>query len=136
MISTLFLIAATFMGATTMATPDAQAASAGLESYRWKARPLVVFAPSPTTPAYLQQMEKLEAARAAVKERDMVVLTVTTANDPLRERLGVPLDQFQVVLVGKDGHIAQRWSEATKPTLIFALIDRMPMRRDEMKRGN
>ncbi|OYX15212.1 MAG: hypothetical protein B7Z15_01300 [Rhizobiales bacterium 32-66-8] len=136
MISTLFLIAATFMGASSMVTSDAQAGPAGLESYRWKARPLVVFAPSPTTPAYVLQMEKLAAANAAVKERDMVVLSVTSASDPLRERLGVPADRFQVVLVGKDGHIAQRWSEPTKPTLIFALIDRMPMRQDEMKRGN
>ncbi|MEP9350965.1 DUF4174 domain-containing protein [Xanthobacter sp. KR7-225] len=110
------------------------AAAASLDSYHWRARPVVVVAPSTADARYAEQAARLAADRAGLAERDMVVLTVTGADDPLRRRLDVPSDGFRVLLVGKDGHVAGRWSAPVDPSTLFALIDRMPMRRDEMRR--
>lgn len=111
------------------------ASATSLDGLRWKARPLVLFAPAADDPRLSDQVARLAGAQAGLKERDMVVLTVVAAEDPLRTRLKAPRDGFLVVLVGKDGHVAERWTTPQNPGGIFALIDRMPMRRDEMRRG-
>lgn len=111
------------------------ASATSLDTLRWKARPLVLFAPAADDPRLSDQVARLAGAQAGLKERDMVVLTVVAPDDPLRTRLKAPRDGFLVVLVGKDGHVAERWTTPQNPGGIFALIDRMPMRRDEMRRG-
>ncbi len=109
-------------------------ASAGqLDDLRWKARPLVLFAPQAQDPRLTDQMARLRGTGADLKARDMVVLTIVAADDPLRARLKAPKEGFLMVLVGKDGHVAERWTTPQDPGTIFALIDRMPMRRDEMR---
>lgn len=122
------------LAAAVIVASAAYAAPTDLASYRWKARPLVIIAPSEDQPAFKKQMAEVEAQTQALNERDMVVLKVTRSDDPLRTTLGVRGDAFQVVLVGKDGHIAERWSSPVSLSTVFALIDRMPMRRDEMRR--
>lgn len=125
--SLLALGLAASLGETAFAT--------SLDDLRWKARPLVLFAPATDDPRLTDQIGQLKAAAAGLKDRDMVVVTVLAPQDPLRTRLKAPRDGFLMVLVGKDGHIAQRWTTPQNPANIFALIDRMPMRRDEMRRG-
>ncbi len=120
---------------TLLSATAAHAASTGLQGYRGKARPLVVVAQSTDQPEFRQQMAEIEAHKAGLAERDMVVLTSVAADDPLRATLGLRSGAFQVVLVGKDGHIAERWSSPVTMTAVFARIDRMPMRRDEMRRA-
>ena len=120
------------LAAASVLAGGAFAAASGLEAYRWKARPLVIVAPDAADARYRTQMEAVKAASAGLKERDMVVLTGLGADDPLRRRFGGD-SGFQVVLVGKDGHIAGRWSAPVALPDIFALIDRMPMRQDEMR---
>ncbi|MBB6309313.1 DUF4174 domain-containing protein [Xanthobacter tagetidis] len=112
----------------------APAAADRLDVLRWQARPVVVFAPSAADPRLADQAARFAAQRAGLSERHMVVLTVTDAADPLRRRLNVAADRFRVLLVGKDGHVAGRWSAPVDPDALFALIDKMPMRRDEMRR--
>lgn len=122
------------LAAAILMATGALAASPGLEAYRWKARPLVILAPDAQDPRYVQQMTALSAARAGLEERDMVVLPALGPDAPLRARVGSGGAAFQVVLVGKDGHVASRWTAPVALTEVFALIDRMPMRRDEMRR--
>lgn len=111
------------------------AAATSLDDLRWKARPLVLFAPAADDARLADQMERLSGVSAGLKERDMAVITVIAADDPLRSRLKAPREGFLLVLVGKDGHVAQRWSTPQAPATLFALIDRMPMRQDEMRRS-
>ncbi|MGU3495206.1 DUF4174 domain-containing protein [Xanthobacteraceae bacterium A53D] len=110
------------------------AAAASLDDLRWKARPLVLFAPSAEDPQLRDQLARLAPALAQVNDRDMVVLTIVTPDDPLRQRLRVPRDGFRMILLGKDGHVAERWSRPQDASAIFGLIDRMPMRRDEIRK--
>ncbi|TCT05953.1 DUF4174 domain-containing protein [Aquabacter spiritensis] len=134
---TALLLACAMVAVPAAATAQGapQSASQDLAAYRWKARPLIVVAPTAEAAAFRRQMTLIQADRPGLAERDMVVLTVTTPDDPLRRTLNVPAGAFQVILVGKDGHIAERWTAPAELSSAFALIDRMPMRREEMRRG-
>ena len=46
-----------------------------LRPYQWQARPVLVFAPDPADPDFRDQMARFEAAEAALRERDILVLT-------------------------------------------------------------
>jgi monofunctional biosynthetic peptidoglycan transglycosylase len=60
--------------------------------------------------------------------------TLTTEQvQSLRERWQLPPNGWQTALVGKDGGVKARWASPVDPDDIFALIDAMPMRRDEME---
>jgi hypothetical protein len=51
----------------------------------------------------------------------------------LRRRFGVNKGTFTVVLVGKDGGVKLERSGPVSLSVIFALIDSMPMRHREMQ---
>jgi hypothetical protein len=108
--------------------PDA----ADLDGYRWRNRPVLLFAPSADDPGYAEQRAALQAARAGLVERDIVVLSDTdpAADGALRRRLE-PAD-FEVLLVGKDGGVKLRRQAPIPPAELFGVIDAMPMRRQEM----
>jgi Domain of unknown function (DUF4174) len=121
-------------------------AVADLESYKWHNRLLLVFAPSPDDPAYQQQLELLEN-ETDLAERDLLLFHVFE-NQPgfankaslseaeslkVREQFNVAEQAFTTVLVGKDGTEKQRWNEPVKNADLFALIDQMPMRQEEIR---
>ena len=51
----------------------------------------------------------------------------------LRKKFNIPRGEFTVILVGKDGGIKLKRQEHTQLNDIFALIDAMPMRQEEMR---
>lgn len=117
---------------TTLAGP-AVANGDLLGEYAWTARPLVVFAPSENDPRFVRQMEMIDARREELDERDVVVLTDTDpdADGPLREALH-PRD-FQLVLIGKDGDVKLRKPFPWDVRELSRVIDKMPMRQQEMR---
>jgi hypothetical protein len=42
--------------------------------------------------------------------------------------------RLQVLLIGKDGHSTLQWSKPVSSEVLYSVIDRMPMRGDEMRR--
>jgi hypothetical protein len=114
--------------ATTLEPPGPQPA---LEELLWVARPVVVFADSPRDPRFIQQIEMLEERMPELADRDVVVLTDTdpAAMGPLRQELRPR--GFGIVLIDKDGTVAQRRPAPTTARELINLIDRMPSRREE-----
>jgi hypothetical protein len=53
----------------------------------------------------------------------------------IRSRLSADGRRFQVFLVGKDGHTAISSDKPLSADYLFARVDAMPMRRDEMRRA-
>lgn len=118
-----------------------------MSNYKWKHRPLLIFAESETNQALSEQRRIVATSRAGLAERDVVVIWVIgnkasselgpaplmSAAD-LRSRYGVDVNAFRSVLVGKDGGVKLSSSEPLGTTRLFATIDAMPMRRDEMRR--
>ena len=96
-----------------------------LDTLRWKARPVVIFGSGSQV---VRQRRILRDP--GVREREIVVLKGTPE---LAQRLGVRPKGFLFVLVGKDGGVKLRASRVVERKRLFALIDAMPMRRDEMR---
>jgi hypothetical protein len=107
--------------------------TADLSEFLWIKRPLVVFADSPADPRYTLQMEYLTQRLEYLDERDVVVLTDTdpSADSQLRERLRPR--GFMLVLMGKDGTIYLRKPLPWDVREISRVIDKMPMRQQEMR---
>lgn len=103
-----------------------------LRDYRWEKRPVLVFAPSEADPDYRRQLALLTAAREGLAERDVVVLTDAAPERLGRLRTGLAVEGFALLLVGKDGGVKLRETAPVTPERLFALIDRMPMRRREL----
>lgn len=104
-----------------------------LDSYLWEARPVVVFADSPKDPRFVRQMENFSRRMADMKTRDVVLLTDTdpSADGPLREALRPT--GFAMILIGKDGEIKLRAPHPMSVDALTRLIDRMPMRQQEIE---
>ena len=89
----------------------------------------------------LEQQEALTEQEAGVKERDMdvIVLTASEVPEPDRDFLMavpyklVPSHDYMAWLIGKDGGVKKVYDKPAPVKEIFALIDGMPMRRQEMK---
>ncbi|WP_152463873.1 DUF4174 domain-containing protein [Sulfitobacter sp. THAF37] len=107
--------------------------TADLSEFRWKKRPVVVFADSPNDPAYIEQMELLRARPEDLAVRDVIVLSDTDpdARSPLR--LKMRPRGFMLVLVGKDGGIKLRKPFPWDVREITRSIDKMPMRQREIR---
>lgn len=114
----------------TAAAPAAEP-QPDLDSLKWVARPLVVFADTPEDPKFAEQMAEIEADPAPLEDRLVVVLTDTdpAANGPLRQRLRP--NGFGLVLIDTDGRVAHRRPLPATVREISNMIDRMPSRREE-----
>lgn len=72
-----------------------------------------------------------------LRDRDLVVIDFDTVHRPanlLQSRYKVARNAFTVLLIGKDGGIKLRSVEPVRPERLFAIIDAMPMRQEEMHR--
>lgn len=115
-----------------------------LDPHRWERRLLIVFADSGDDPALADQRARIAADEAGFDDRRLLLITVIgddaqTGDAPgpdgsaLRQRFGVARG-FTAVLVGLDGGEKARTSTAAfTMSDLFAQIDRMPMRRRELR---
>lgn len=115
-----------------------------LEEMTWQHRLLVVAGPRKDVEAQVQALAK---AFDGVLDRDIVVVELTggTATDRIgtmrtrppshlvAEHYALTTDSFQMVLVGKDSGVKERYREVTSAETIWSVIDVMPMRRSERR---
>lgn len=131
--STLFILS---LGAVL--APAITLAQSDLSQYRDKNRLLLVFAPSKADTRWQTQNTLLAHSAAEFKERDLLRLdyleTGGARGAALRTRYGVKPGQFRVLLIGKDGHVASEEFVPVSVRVLNEQIDRMPMRREEMRR--
>ena len=93
-----------------------------------------------------RQRRMLAGVRGGLIERDMVVVSVVgdrvrvdgrgtdrIGADDLRRAVDTSTAAFSVLLIGKDGGVKLRSAEPVGAERLFALIDTMPMRRQEMR---
>lgn len=136
------------------AGPAASAAPAEADPLaveRWKTRPLVVVAPLPGDPVLqaVAAAARSDDGRRAFADRDMVLFTVVGtqgqregrdlspgATQALLKALELPpSDSGVLVLVGKDGGAKLAQRHPVDLRAVYAEIDGMPMRRNEVKRS-
>jgi hypothetical protein len=97
-------------------------------------RQVLIFGPAKGTQV-MAQWALLEKDSAGLRERDMFVL-LAAGEKALYQKFGVAAaEPFLILLVGKDGGEKYRSKELTNAQQLFGLVDAMPMRRAEMRRG-
>lgn len=139
----ILLIVLNLIGQVLVAQPKV------LETYTWKKRILLVFTPNTQQTLYQKQIRAFEKATAGVLDRDLVVFKIVgkqgrqptntplsyAQNQQLRKYYEVPMKQFQVILIGKDGgEKMRRVNNILEVKSLFRTIDAMPMRQSEMRR--
>lgn len=126
----LFLLAAAVLPLLAFAQGD-------LSQYRGKNRVLLIFAPRKTDPRWQKQNALLQHSAAAFQDRDLVrrdcLEESGASGQALRAHYGIKPGQFRVLLIGKDGHVASGGPTPIRLEELTAQIDRMPMRREEMR---
>ena len=138
---TLLLLEMLMTAPLPLAGPGLPAGVKTLEDARWERRVLLVF-PGSSPEGWASQQRRLEDARGALDERDVLVVEVGGGPEAavrvpdtreVRARWKVAPGEGAVVLMGKDG--GEKW-RAPLPTDLepmLTLIDGMPMRQREMK---
>jgi hypothetical protein len=137
------LVAVTMLSACSSERSDA---SVDLETYQWKNRLLLIFAPSERHPALRELEDELRDQKAGVLDRDLIVITAAGSGavriggrsasgegaGALRDQFEVPTGDYTVILIGKDGGEKLRGGAEVRLAQVFRLIDAMPMRRREL----
>ncbi|ULR43443.1 DUF4174 domain-containing protein [Rhizobium sp. K102] len=125
-------------------TNSAYAPVESLAAFQWKNRVFILFADKDNARAARQENQLL-SDRAALEERDMVILKVSAGNvrplfgaadgldgEAIRHDLeGSEAGEFAAFLLGKDGTVKLKVSEPISNGELFAIIDSMPMRAAE-----
>ena len=119
-----------------------------ISDYQWKNRLVVLLTDSQDSQLYQLQLKDLKTDLEGLKERKILVITLTpnyqiTGIDNEIEQKAVlnfkklkkETNGFEVILVGLDGYIKLQQSKLLTHQELFAQIDRMPMRRNEIKKN-
>lgn len=112
-----------------------------LRAARWQHRVLLIGAPTAEQADFQHQKKLLAAEAKGLAERDFKVIEVsydqlTPADRQYwTQQLGQPVTGFRVVLIGKDGGIKRTETQLLAPASLFGTVDKMPMRRREMRGG-
>lgn len=117
-----------------------------LSQHEWKDRLLLVLTTENSKDLYKEQMDLFKDNIAGLEERKLEVYSVmpdkykkgiqaekwmesTRLNDRYRE----DEKEFEVILIGLDGRVKLRQSEILSIEKLFSTIDKMPMRRNELR---
>jgi len=124
----------------------AHVSAAQMSEYVWQSRPLLLIAPSIADSRLQQNRQNLQQRSCELGDRNMIIGVILEQGQSrlddqpispsdastLRERYAIDRDQFAAILIGKDGSEKYRYYDVPELNDFFALIDGMPMRRDEM----
>lgn len=127
----------------------AMASARPFEAFDWSHRPLIVVAPSEAHDFVAVQRAELAGQSFALSDRDMVVVEVlgervlvdgrpsdVTTADAVREFYAIAPEEFRVFLIGRDTGVKMRSARPFMAGRLFDVIDAMPMRQQEMGRGD
>jgi hypothetical protein len=126
-----FFLRPTHAGGKMFQSINSMKSKVDLDRYRWKNRLLLIF--SQDQNKINQQIRKLDEKKN--QDRDLLIFIFNQIDSKLREELEVTSDDFSALLIGKDGGIKSRSREIKDGTFYYNLIDRMPMRRREMRKN-
>ncbi|WP_294930430.1 DUF4174 domain-containing protein [uncultured Paracoccus sp.] len=112
-----------------------EAAEADPTAYMWTRRPAVIFADTPSDPAFTEQMRMITRDPAPLLARDVVVIIDTDPAAATVWRRSLRPEGFSLVLLDKDGQVKQRKPSPWSVREIWRAIDKFPLRRQEIGRA-
>lgn len=138
------VIIATFAGtlqAQTLPETDAiwildASEVSNLSEFKWKKRPVIVFADSENDPAFIEQMTLLTKEVKDLAERDVVVIVDTAPAARSAIRLRMRPRGFMLTLMDKAGDVELRKPFPWSVREITRSIDKMSIRQREIREEN
>lgn len=127
-----------------MATTNAQ----DLSKHKWEDRLVILLTDKTSNKNYEKQLEKLLSDKDGLKERKLVLYHAT----PEKYRQGISEtgdwnegswlydmykkkdSDFEFILIGLDGTVKKRETSLISLAQLFAVIDVMPMRQEELRK--
>jgi hypothetical protein len=118
-----------------------------LQKYKWENRLVLIFAENENQEVYQNQLKELKSSKEGLTDRKILIYQIL----PEKFKIGLTLEtnweksnklfdniinddtQFKVVLIGLDGGIKLQQNELLSTEKLFVTIDKMPMRRIEIK---
>ena len=104
-----------------------------LNEFVWKNRLVVVFANSAQDPAFIEQLRLLQDRWPELLARDVVVITDTDPGAMTDVRRSLRPRGFSLVIIEKDGRVELRKPLPWDGREITRAIDKMPIRREEIR---
>lgn len=117
-----------------------------IEKHRWKDRLLLIYASSKGSDQLKEQLDILQKNKLELADRKLKVYAFTKKefafnfdknwqkSTKLYQRYIPEGNDFFVLLIGLDGGIKLSQKNVSEKEELFAIIDGMPMRRNELKR--
>lgn len=108
------------------------ASAVDIDTLLWEWRILAVMADTPNDPAFIRQMRDIRERAGELFDRDVVVVIDSdrTSGSALRQRLRPR--GFMLAIIDKDGEVKQRRPAPRDVRELSAVIDRFPLRRQEI----
>ena len=119
-----------------------------ISDYQWKNRLVILLTDSKDSQSYQLQLKDLKTDLQGLKERKILVITltpnyqITGIDNEIKQKAALSYkelkkeaDGFEVILIGLDGYVKLQQSKLLTHQELFAQIDRMPMRRDEIEKN-
>lgn len=109
----------------------------------------MMFAPDTVSTPYQLQINRFSSLTDELLERDLILISVfeeecallgdeiisNSSANHIRSRLSPSENDYSIFLIGKDGGVKLRKNDVLEPAELFRVIDRMPMRKREMRDG-
>ena len=124
----------------TAQTPKPKPLEQTLRESRGKQRVLLIAAPNAEQADFKTQKALLAAHSKELADRDFLVLELfydqlsAADRNYLMQRIGLKLPTFCVALIDKDGGVKEKSKLPMQPADLISTVDKMPMRREEMRR--
>jgi hypothetical protein len=120
-----------------------------LSKHQWKNRVLLILTENIEDQEFKNQIKKLQNDQKGFQNRKLIIYQMTTTHFKLgisKENEWIKKSElynnlksndktFEVILIGLDGSEKLRQNTVLTIDKLFSLIDRMPMRRTEIKRN-
>ncbi len=121
-----------------------------LNEYQWQNRLILVFNDLDSEVQAQMQLDKFTGQTPELQDRDLLIFRIDDSQvsdgldskvtdieaSSLRKSFDIDIEEFAVLLIGKDDGVKLRSEEVVSSQELFALIDGMPMRRSEIRRKN
>ncbi len=117
-----------------------------IEKHTWKERVLIILTHNKENAIYKQQLAAFNSDTEGIKERKLVVYSVTpaayatgtfdllwTVNTTFYKRYKKTNDNYEILLIGLDGGIKLRNTTLLTLKDLYGIIDAMPMRKGALK---
>jgi Domain of unknown function (DUF4174) len=99
-------------------------------------RRILIFAPDSANVSLKTQNQIFKKSDSGCVERNIIVEThiFKPKSRKIFDKYQISPQDFTVILIGKDGFVKLRSKEIVSAERIYALVDAMPMRKDEMRK--